>query len=649
MLELERNADENPHDAEKQYAFVAELISISPTRVIHRLESRRFAVSDSVIGVYREALERTGRSGYFSEDDLVARITPPYKQSLSFSSPVAEDRELRRGDNQFTPMRGTPQAPLYVSSVKGLFTSVMQGLYWFLSCVLLGSLLFGLYNLQGLSGQAGGFAGSPMAMKEPVPEHSNTTFADVKGCDEAKEELVELVEFLRNPKKFNRLGGTLPKGVLMVGPPGTGKTLLAKAVAGEAEVPFFYASGSDFEEVYVGVGARRLRNLFAAARKKAPCLIFIDEIDAVGGTRNAREGTSTRMTLNQLLVEIDGFKESTNIVVIAATNFPELLDKALVRPGRFDKHVQVPLPDLKGRKEILELYLSRVPRSPMVNSTIIARGTPGSSGADLYNLVNSAAVKAALDGRPHVSMKELEWAKDKVLMGSERKSAVMTEQNRKLTAYHEGGHALMAVHTPHAFPIHKATIVPRGMALGMVHQLPENDVLNYSKAELFAQIDVCMGGRVAEEIIFGPEYITTGASNDLSKATSIARQMVVKYGMSERVGPLEVSEKAKLSAETRRVVDAEVKSILETSYERTRKTLKERETQLHAVAQALLKYETLTADEIKAVMEGKSLDEHRKLGESSSPPASSENAKESETKAAKPKVIPPWRPQKLDK
>lgn len=370
---------------------------------------------------------------------------------------------------------------------------------------------------------------------EPVTD-SKTRFADVKGVDEATAELQEVVAYLRDPSKFTRLGGKLPKGLLLVGPPGTGKTLLARAIAGEAGVPFFYASGSEFEEMFVGVGARRVRDLFSAAKKHSPCIIFIDEIDAIGGKRNPKDQSYMKMTLNQMLVELDGFEASEGIIVIGATNLPGSLDSALVRPGRFDRNVQVPNPDVEGRRQILELYLEKIPLAVGTKLLNIARGTAGFSGAELFNLVNMAALKAALDDKMEVGIAELEFAKDKILMGSERKSAVLTEESKRLTAYHEAGHAIMALYTAGATPIHKATIVPRGQALGMVSQLPDKDETSISLHQLLARLDVCMGGRVAEEMIFGDRNVTSGASSDLEQATQTATAMVTKFGMNEKIG-----------------------------------------------------------------------------------------------------------------
>ena len=476
---------------------------------------------------------------------------------------------------------------------------------WLFGMGALKRYVAGSPNVQGAVGASAG-AGQPSSYapkefnKEAVPEKSLKTFDDVLGCDEAKEELQEIVQFLKHPERFSRLGGELPKGVLLAGPPGTGKTLLAKAVAGEAGVPFFYRAGSEFEEMFVGVGSRRVRQLFAAAKKKAPCIVFIDEIDAVGGNRKAFE-SHTRKTLNQLLTEMDGFEHSEGVVVLASTNIPESLDPALTRPGRFDRHVVVPLPDLKGRRLILEHYLAKKPVSEEVRAKVgqLARGTPGLSGADLNNLVNTAAIKAAVEDAKEVTLGMLEFAKDKILMGAERKSMSLTEEGRRLTAFHEAGHALVALRTKGAMPIHKATIMPRGSSLGMTMQLPEHkDETSQSKEQMFAELDICMGGRIAEELVFGADKVTTGASGDLEQATRIANLMVTRYGFSEKAG-LASHDRNSLSGEMKRVVDEEVKRMLNEAYERATAVLKAYEKDLHNLAEELLDKETMDAAQIR--------------------------------------------------
>jgi len=431
-------------------------------------------------------------------------------------------------------------------------------------------------------------------------EGSDIRFADVKGVSEAKAELEEIVMYLKDPSRFTRLGGKLSRGVLLTGAPGTGKTLLAKAVAGEADVPFFFSSGSQFEEVYVGLGAKRIRELFEAAKKKAPAIIFIDEIDAVGGSRKLKDQSALKMTLNELLVQLDGFEENSGIIVIGATNFADSLDKALLRPGRFDKHVVVPLPDVGGRKEILEMYAKKTKLAPDVNLDTVARGTVGFSGADLYNLINQAALKASVDGLSDVTMAVLEYAKDKILMGAERKTAIITAESAKNTAYHEAGHAIIATFTPGADPIHKATIMPRGQALGMVMQLPEGDQTSMSYKQLLARMDVCMGGRIAEELIFGADNTTTGAAGDIQQASQLARNMVSKYGMTDKVGM--VWHEGHTGDKMQGDIDAEVKILIDQSYKRAQELLIKYKKHHHLLAETLLEYESLDGDEVRDVV-----------------------------------------------
>ena len=466
-------------------------------------------------------------------------------------------------------------------------------------------------------------------------KHGRVTFEDVAGIDEAREELQEIVDFLKDPGKFQRLGGKIPKGALLVGPPGTGKTLLARAIAGEANVPFFTISGSDFVEMFVGVGASRVRDMFEQAKKNAPCIIFIDEIDAVGRHRGAGLGGGNderEQTLNQLLVEMDGFEANDGIIIVAATNRPDVLDPALLRPGRFDRQIVVPRPDIVGREKILSVHMKKVPLATDVVARTIARGTPGFSGADLANLVNEAALLAARRGKRLVSMKEFEDAKDKVMMGVERKSMVMTEDEKKMTAYHEGGHALVALKEPASDPIHKATIIPRGRALGMVMRLPERDSYSYHRDKMYANLSVAMGGRVAEEIIFGHDKVSSGASGDIQYATQLARSMVTQWGMSDKLGPVQYSENQEevflghsvsrtqnVSEETARVIDGEIRRLVDDAHEKARAILKENIDSLHAIAQALLEYETLTGEEMKGLLEGRPI-ERKELDDVPPPP-----------------------------
>jgi cell division protease FtsH len=439
-------------------------------------------------------------------------------------------------------------------------------------------------------------------------------FTDVAGCDEAKEEVVEIVEYLKDPQKFQKLGGKIPKGVLLVGSPGTGKTLLARAIAGEANVPFFTISGSDFVEMFVGVGASRVRDLFEQGKKNAPCIIFIDEIDAVGRHRGAGLGGGNderEQTLNQLLVEMDGFETNEGVILIAATNRPDVLDPALMRPGRFDRQVVVSLPDIKGREAILKVHMAKVPLAGDVDAKVIAQGTPGFSGADLANLVNEAALLAARHNQRVVMMRDFEEAKDKVMMGPERRSMVMSDEEKTLTAYHEAGHAVVAFYTPASDPIHKATIIPRGRALGMVVRLPENDRVSLSRARLYADLAVAMGGRLSEEIIFGTEKVTTGASSDIRHATDMARRMVTEWGMSDKLGPLAynepqqevflghaVTQHKNVSDETATLIDKEIRKIIDDAYGRAKKILTDHLDHLHLLAKSLLEFETLSGEEI---------------------------------------------------
>jgi cell division protease FtsH len=489
--------------------------------------------------------------------------------------------------------------------------------------LILGIAFFALRQVQKGGGAGGAMGFGKSKAKLLTEKQGKVTFADVAGIDEAREELEEIVEFLKDPQRFAKLGGQIPKGALLVGSPGTGKTLLARAIAGEANVPFFTISGSDFVEMFVGVGASRVRDMFEQAKKNAPCIVFIDEIDAVGRHRGHGLGNSNderEQTLNQLLVEMDGFEANEGIIIIAATNRPDVLDPALLRPGRFDRQVVVPIPDIDGREKILAVHMKKLPLAPDVNPRTIARGTPGFSGADLANLCNEAALLAARRNKRLVAMREFEDAKDKVMMGAERRSMVMTDDEKKMTAYHEAGHALVSINEPASDPIHKATIIPRGMALGMVMRLPERDNYSYHRDKMHANLAVAMGGRVAEEIIFGHDKVSSGASGDIQYATDLARNMVTKWGMSDKLGPLqyEASQEGYLGMgqtmrtmggeDTNTLIDAEIKSLVEGGLARARQVLSEQEDKLHLLAQALLEYETLTGDEIAALMKDGKID-----------------------------------------
>ena len=502
------------------------------------------------------------------------------------------------------------------SNSPGLF-SVLLG--WFPMLLFIGVWIFFMRQMQG-GGRNGAMGFGKSRAKLLTEHHGRVTFDDVAGIDEAKTELEEVVEFLRDPSRFQRLGGKIPKGVLLVGPPGTGKTLLAKAIAGEANVPFFTISGSDFVEMFVGVGASRVRDMFEQGKKNAPCIIFIDEIDAVGRHRGAGLGGGNderEQTLNQMLVEMDGFEANEGVILIAATNRPDVLDPALLRPGRFDRQVVVPNPDVLGREKILKVHMRKVPLAGDVEARIIARGTPGFSGADLANLVNEAALQAARKNRRTVSMAEFEEAKDKVMMGAERRSMVMTDEEKKLTAYHEAGHAVVALHQPASDPIHKATIIPRGRALGMVMRLPEGDRVSMARDKLLADLRVACGGRIAEEMIFGEEKVTTGASSDIRMVSDVARRMVTEWGLSDKLGFLaysadeqevflgrSVAQQKNMSDATALKIDSEIRTIVDGAYKDATALLKSYSNQLELIAQALLEYETLSGDEITTIAEG---------------------------------------------
>lgn len=506
------------------------------------------------------------------------------------------------------------QAPEQQSLLMHIFIN------WFPMLLLIAVWVFFMRQMQG-GGRGGALSFGRSRARLLGEDQVKVTFADVAGVEEAKEEVKELVDFLRDPGKFQKLGGKIPRGVLLVGPPGTGKTLLAKAVAGEAKVPFFTISGSDFVEMFVGVGASRVRDMFEQAKKQAPCIIFIDEIDAVGRHRGAGLGgghDEREQTLNQLLVEMDGFEGNEGVIVVAATNRPDVLDPALLRPGRFDRQVVVGLPDIRGREQILKVHMRKLPLGRDVNPLVIARGTPGFSGADLANLVNEAALFAARANKRDVNMDEFEKAKDKIMMGAERKSMVMSEQERRLTAYHESGHAVVGLLVPEHDPVYKVTIIPRGRALGVTMFLPEEDRYSYTRQRLESQLSSLFGGRLAEEIIFGKSSVTTGASNDIQKATEIARNMVTRWGLSERLGPLtygdddgevflgySMNKRKEISDDTAHIIDEEIRSLIDRNYQRAHKILNENLDKLHLMAEALLQYETIDPNQIADIMAGK--------------------------------------------
>src|SRR5512136_140949 len=532
-----------------------------------------------------------------------------------------------RGFNTYAPNDPGLVQKLYGKNVQITARPQSDNVPWFVSLLvswlpfiaLIGVWIFLSRQMQGGAGKAMGFGKSRAKML--TEKQGRVTFNDVAGIDEAREELEEIVEFLRDPQRFSKLGGRIPKGVLLMGPPGSGKTLLARAVAGEANVPLFTISGSDFVEMFVGVGASRVRDMFEQAKKNAPCIIFIDEIDAVGRHRGAGLGGGNderEQTLNQLLVEMDGFEANEGIILIAATNRPDVLDPALLRPGRFDRQVVVPNPDVVGREQILKVHVRKVPLAPDINLKTIARGTPGFSGADLMNLVNEAALTAARRNKRMVTQAEFEEAKDKVMMGAERKSLVMTEEEKMLTAYHEGGHAIVGLNVVATDPIHKATIIPRGRALGMVMQLPERDKLSMSLEQMTSRLAIMMGGRVAEELVFGREKVTSGAASDIEQATKLARMMVTRWGLSETLGTVaygenqdevflgyQVARQQNVSEETSRKIDAEIKRLVEAGYAEAEKILVDKRADLETLARGLLEFETLTGDEITDLLAGK--------------------------------------------
>jgi len=546
------------------------------------------------------------RQAKFEDNEIL--VTKADGAKYTTVIPLEDKNLLNDLLNKKVKVEGTPQER------RGLLSQIL--IAWFPMLLLIGVWVFFMRQMQGGGGKAMSFGKSRARMM--TQEQIKTTFADVAGCDEAKEEVAEIVDFLREPKKFQNLGGKIPKGILMVGPPGTGKTLLAKAIAGEAKVPFFTISGSDFVEMFVGVGASRVRDMFEQAKKNAPCLIFIDEIDAVGRQRGAGLGgghDEREQTLNQMLVEMDGFEGNEGVIVIAATNRPDVLDPALTRPGRFDRQVVVGLPDVKGREQILKVHMRKVPIGPDVDAMTLARGTPGYSGADLANLVNEAALFAARTNKRTVTMVEFEKAKDKINMGPERRTMIMTDKQKESTAYHEAGHAIVGYLVPEHDPVHKVTIIPRGRALGVTFFLPEGDQVSISQKQLESKLSTLYAGRLAEDLIYGEENISTGASNDIKVATNIARNMVTQWGFSDKLGPILYTEdegevflgrsmaKAKhMSDETAHVIDEEVRAIVSRNYERARQILIDNMDILHAMKDALVKYETIEEEQIKQLM-----------------------------------------------
>ncbi|KAK8439446.1 i-AAA protease yme1 [Candidozyma auris] len=604
---MENKANTDIGNAELQREFYRHLLDNNyPQVVVQRYESPGIGSNPECTQLYIQALQQLGETA--KAESVAASLASGSSAGASGAGMGAG----AAGNMGFASGFGSRNEPVHVVVSESNFTILSKWLKWLIPIALLTYGASNAFNFLVENGTL--FRSSEVTDKSVDVSRSNVRFKDVCGCDEARAELEEIVEFLRDPSKFTALGGKLPKGVLLTGPPGTGKTLLARATAGEAEVPFFFMSGSEFDELYVGVGAKRIRELFNQAREKAPAIVFIDELDAIGGKRNPKDQAYAKQTLNQLLVELDGFSQSEGIIIIGATNFPQSLDKALTRPGRFDKEVVVELPDVRGRVDILKHHMENVETADDVDPSIIARGTPGFSGAELMNLVNQAAVHASQLSALAVDMSHFEWAKDKILMGAAKKKMVITEESRRNTAYHEAGHAIMAMFSPAATPLYKATILPRGRALGVTFQLPEMDKTDMTKKECFSRLDVCMGGKIAEEIIHGPDNVTSGCSSDLANATSMARAMVTSYGMSDKIGPVRLSDDwESWSPKLRDMADNEVRSFLIESEERTRKLLKEKSVELRRLAEGLLEYETLTREEMEKVVKGEPINKPKTM------------------------------------
>ncbi|MCJ1312201.1 ATP-dependent zinc metalloprotease FTSH 4, mitochondrial [Agyrium rufum] len=619
LAHMEQTANNNPTSATAQNAFYAALLRANmPAIVVERYQTGRYASNAACEATFQRALERMSQSGdsmgmgasnqgnmqnqlqSWNQEQMQAIGQAVAAQSRGGQISMARGKSGAQGT-------GAKDSPLYVVVEESLSGTVFKwvkfllyfGLVTYFSLVVVTLIIETTGVLKKVSG---------INNTEAQAAHQTVRFTDVHGCDEAKEELQELVEFLKAPERFSTLGGKLPKGVLLVGPPGTGKTLLARAVAGEAGVPFFFMSGSEFDEVYVGVGAKRVRELFNAARAKSPSIIFIDELDAIGGKRNERDAAYVKQTLNQLLTELDGFSQQSGVIILAATNFPQLLDKALTRPGRFDRNVVVPLPDVRGRMAILKHHMRKMQISTDVDDSVIARGTPGFSGADLENLVNQAAVRASRNHAQQIGMLDFEWAKDKILMGAERRSAVIQDKDKLMTAYHEGGHALVAMFTDGADPLYKATIMPRGQALGITFQLPDMDKVSMSKKECLAKIDVCMAGKAVEELIYGPENVTSGSSSDIQQATSLAYSMVTRMGFSSTLGNVDLaSDEHKLSSETKKQIEHEVRALIDAASIRATNLIKSKRHELEILARALVEYEVLNLEEMQKVLRGEKL------------------------------------------
>ncbi|KAH1425002.1 hypothetical protein KXV92_005856 [Aspergillus fumigatus] len=611
LAHQEKFANNNPRSAHAQNAFYQTLLRANmPAIIVERYRSGQFASNALSEAIYLKALQRVGGADSATAAPVQGQnqhLTPDQLQAVG-QAVAARNHGSQIGLATKQSGTGAKDNPLHVVVEESLGSSVFRwvkfllvfGFFTYISLVVITILVETTGVLKNIKG--------PQS-NEAQPQQQTVRFSDVHGCDEAKEELQELVEFLLNPERFSSLGGKLPKGVLLVGPPGTGKTLLARAVAGEAGVPFFYMSGSEFDEVYVGVGAKRVRELFAQARSKSPAIIFIDELDAIGAKRNERDAAYVKQTLNQLLTELDGFSQTSGVIIIAATNFPQLLDKALTRPGRFDRKVVVDLPDVRGRMDILKHHLKNIKISTDVDVAVLARGTPGFSGADLENLVNQAAIYASRNKKPKVGPKDLDWAKDKIMMGAEARSRIIQDKDKLLTAYHEAGHALVAYFSPSSTPLYKITIVPRGMALGVTHFLPEMDMVSRNYTEYLSDIDVSMGGKAAEELVFGPDKVTSGISADIQQATETAFTLITRFGYSKKLGNVDLSTNYdSLSSETKQEIESEVRRLVEEARMRATKILTERRHELELLTKALIEYETLTKEEMEKVLRGEKLD-----------------------------------------
>jgi ATP-dependent metalloprotease len=597
LARLEESANNNPNSASSQASFYSALMRANmPQIIVDRYDTGKFATNALVDKFYENAINKLGQSGGQS---LSKERIQAVSQAVGTHLGAGQVGKQKGGS-------GVKSDPVYVVVEESMMSIIFKWVRWMAGFALAAYVSLVLITLfvesSGLLKKVGGATSS-----EVKPEQQNTRFSDVHGCDEAKEELADVVDFLKHPERYNKLGGRLPKGVLLIGPPGTGKTLLARAVAGEAGVPFFYMSGSEFDEVYVGVGAKRVRELFQQARSKAPAIVFIDELDAVGGKRKSRDANYHRQTLNQLLNDLDGFDQSTGVIFIAATNHPELLDAALLRPGRFDRHVQVELPDVGGRLAILKYHTKKIRLNPEIDLSSIARGTPGFSGAELENLANSAAIRASKLQAKFVGLTDLEWAKDKIMMGAEKKTRTVPLQDKIHTAYHEGGHALVGLYTKGFNDVHKATILPRGHAAGITFFLPQEEH-HHTRRQYIRQLQVAMGGKMAEEVVFGAENVADGASSDIKHATQIAYDMVTACGFSDVLGNVDFKSNYEMvSPDTKRIIDNEVRRLIDEAKASAKKLLESKRPELDLLANALVQYETLDKEEILKVIKGEKL------------------------------------------